>query len=254
MRFSRTTVGLGLVGVCVLAGAGCGGGSSGASTRAATASSSGDAPPSITAQGLGRVTGVPDVLTVAFNLHTEGASAQQTLADNSTQTQSVLDALKGQGVDEKDVRTTNVSVGPRYDNRTPPRISGYAADNSFTVKLRDSSKAGAQIDALVGVGGDAVQVQGIGYSIDDSTALLSSARADAVKRATDQARGMADAAGVTLGGIRSISEVPAESASPFGQTRYADALGGGAAASTAVPLAPGSQELTVSVTVVFDIG
>src|SRR5439155_24731186 len=132
-------------------------------------------------------------------LHTEGASAQDTLADNSARTQSVLDALKEQGVDDKDVQTTNVSVGPRYDTRNPPRIVGYAADNGFVVKLRELGKAGGQIDALVAVGGDALQVSGIGFSIGDPTATLAQARADAVKRAVDQAKQMADAAGAKLG-------------------------------------------------------
>jgi uncharacterized protein YggE len=146
-----------------------------------------------------------------------------------------------------------VSVGPRYNNSNPPRIVGYNADNSFTAKLRDLTKAGAQIDALVGVGGDALQVQGIGYSINDSTELLAQARADAVKRASAQAHQMADAAGVKLGGVRSISEIPPPSGYPLNQFQTADrsALGGGA---TAVPLAAGSQELTLTVTVVFDIG
>jgi uncharacterized protein YggE len=195
---------------------------------------------------------VPDVLTVAFSLHTQGDSAQQTLADNSTQTQGVLDALRAQGIDDKDVQTTNVSVGPRYDNRIPPRIVGYSADNSFTVKLRDLTKAGGQIDALVGVGGDALQVQGIGYSINDSTELLARARADAVKRASEQAQQMADAAGIKLGRVRTISEVPRQTGYPFDQQQFGRSAM--ADASAPVALAPGSQELTLTVTVVFDIG
>lgn len=253
MRLCRSAV---IVGIVAIASAGCGGGgpSSGAKAAVTTATDTAtDRTPSISAQGVGRVTGVPNVLTVAFSLHTQGDSAQQTLSDNSTQTQGVLDALKAQGLDDKDVQTTNVSVGPRYNNSNPPRIVGYSADNSFTVKLRDLSKAGSQIDALVGVGGDALQVQGIGYSINDSTDLLAQARADAVKWATAQAQQMADAAGVKLGPVRSISEVPPPSGYPFDQFLQADrgAAGGGTAA---VPLAAGSQELTLTVTVVFDIG
>ncbi|MEY2423492.1 MAG: uncharacterized protein QOI95_3559 [Acidimicrobiaceae bacterium] len=233
--------------------AGCAGGDTPARGATAAGSTTTDATPSIAAQGVGRVTGVPNVLTVAFSLHTQGDSAQQTLADNSAQTQGVLDALKAQGIEDKDVQTTNVSVGPRYDNRIPPRIIGYSADNSFTVKLRDLTKAGSQIDALVGVGGDALQVQGIGYSINDSTALLAQARADAVKRAGEQAQQMADAAGIELGAIRTISEVPQQTGYPFDQLQFSGRGTGGDAAAS-VPLAPGSQELTLTVTVVFDIG
>jgi len=250
MRLSRVAIGIGFVAALA---AGCGGGGSDPIARAATVQA-GDtqAPPSITAQGVGKATGVPDTITVGFSLHTEGASAQETLADNSGRTQSVLDALKGQGVDDKDVQTTNVSVGPRYDNRNPPRIIGYAADNAFVVKLRDLGKAGAQIDALVGVGGDALQVQGIGFSIGDPTATLAQARADAVKRAADQAKQMADAAGAQLGALRSISEVPVTPANPYQYNSFA-AAGIARDASQPVPIQPGSQDLSVTVTVVFDI-
>lgn len=252
MRITR--VAAGVVVIAVLA-AGCGASgsqSTGAATRVAAASAdSAGRPPSISAQGVGRATGIPDVLTVAFGVHTEGASAQQTLNDNSARTKSVLDALKSQGVADKDVQTTYITVGPRYDPMAPPRIVGFSADNSFTVRLRDLAKAGAEIDTLVGVGGDALQIRGIGYSMNDSTALLAEARADAVKRATEQAQQMAGAAGVKLGRVRSVSEV----AQPFGYPMdRAQALVGAASSSPAsVPLAPGSQDLTLTVTMVFDI-
>src|SRR5205823_3783365 len=110
MRLSRVAIGIGFVAALA---AGCGGGGSGTGARAATTQTADTrALPSIAAQGVGKATGVPDTITVGFSLHTEGASAQDTLADNSARTQSVLDALKEQGVDDKDVQTTNVSVGP----------------------------------------------------------------------------------------------------------------------------------------------
>lgn len=249
----RLAAGAGIVAVLAAA---CGT-NDGRSARAAqpiarVAAGSSDPLPSISAQGVGRASGVPDVLTVAFSVHTEGASAQQTLSDNSEETRAVLDALKSQGVADKDVQTTYMSVGPRYDARTPPRIVGYDAENSFTVKLRDLTRAGAQIDALVGVGSDALQVRGIGYSLNDSTPLLAEARVDAVKRATQQAQQMAGAAGVRLGAVRTISELQPPAGYPL-EGRMMTA--GPVATATAAPVAlePGSQELTVTVSVVFDI-
>jgi uncharacterized protein YggE len=249
MRIYRVAAG---VGIAVLIAAGCSSGG-GDKTRAATASDGTDAPtPSITAQGVGRVTGVPDVLTVSLAIHTEGDTANGTLQENSLRTQQMLDATKAAGIDPKDVQTLNVSVGPRYDftNQSQPRIIGYSADNSFSVKLRDLTTAGKTIDDLSGTAGDFLQVQGVGYSIDDSTELLASARADAVKRAATQAQQLADAAGVKLGGVQSITEVPQVGEVPLSAS----------AASTAdrstldVALAPGSQQVSLTVTIVYDIG
>jgi uncharacterized protein YggE len=132
------------------------------------------------------------------------------------------------------------------------RMQYYGQLNDIEIVSPSAAlETGAQIDALVGVGGDALQVQGIGYSINDSTALLAQARTDAVKRASEQAHQMADAAGVKLGGVRTISEVPLQTGYPFDQLQFS---GRSAAGDVAVPLAAGSQELTLTVTVVYDIG
>ncbi|MDT7538212.1 MAG: uncharacterized protein QOI82_1797 [Actinomycetota bacterium] len=210
--------------------------------------------PSITAQGTGKVTGIPDVLSVSLAIHTEGDTANGTLQENSLRTQQMLDATKEAGVDPKDVQTVNVSVGPRFDFTNPnrPRIIGYSADNSFVVKLRDLTKAGSTIDGLSSLAGDFLQVQGIGYSIDDSTELLTTARADAVQRAATQAKQLADAAGVTLGPVRSITEVP-QNTGPF-PTALAASGAASDQASIPVPFAPGSEQLSLTVTVVYDIG
>ena len=229
-----------------------------ASGDASTAPTGGEGQPpahTITTQAVGKVTGVPDVLSVSFNVHTEGASANDTLRDNSTATQQVIDTAHVAGVKDDDVRTTSVSITPRYDTPTgrAPRIVGYAADNAFVVKLRDKSTIGQTIDALSAAGGDAVQVQGIAYSFDDDTALLDAARKDAVQRARGQAQQMADAAGLHLAGVRTITELGSVSPGPY---PYASAAGAGASAldATAVPVQAGTQQLTLSVEVVFDVG
>ena len=244
----RVAVSVGLVAVL---GAGCGGGGD-SPARAQAAETDTETTPSIAAQGVGRATGVPDVITVEFSINTQGDSAQGTLTENSIRVQAVFDALKGQGVEDKDVQTRNVTVGPRFNDSDPPRIVGYYADNIFTAKLRDLTKAGGQIDALVGAGADYLNVLGIGYSINDTTALLAEARADAVKRAAQQAQQMADAAGSKLGSVRTITEVPQQTGYGF---EDGFALRSAAADSgVPVPLAPGSQELSVTVTVTYDIG
>ncbi len=231
-------------------------------SSAARASSSDSSPPdgsdtpphAITTQAVGKVKGVPDVLNVSFTVHTEGTSANDTLRDNSAATQQVIDAAHGAGISDDDIQTTNVAISPRYDTPSgrAPRIVGYAADNSFVVKLRDPGKNGATIDALSAAAGDAVQIEGIAYSFDDDTKLLDEARKDAVARARAQAQQLADAAGVQLRGVRSVTDV-ATTPPSYGFVNVA-APAAGSARDAAVPLSPGTQQLTMTVTVVFDIG
>jgi len=252
---TKTVLAAGSVALLVLLGAGCASSDKAASEGAAASgapasvASSADAG-GITAQATGKATGVPDLLTVSINAHSEGASAHDTLGANNELAQQVLDTAKAAGVTDADVQTTNVSVGPRYyyPSSGRPRLTGYSADESFSVRLRDRNSAGTVIDQLSAIG-DGIQVQGIGLGIDDDNALLASARADAVAKARAKAEQLAAAAGVSVGAVRSITEAtpPSDQALRYGAAApKADAA--------AVPIAPGTQDLTVTVTVVFDVG
>jgi uncharacterized protein YggE len=97
-----------------------------------------------------------------------------------------------------------------------------------------------------------VRVQSIGFSIDDDSALKAEARTQAVHLAQLQAEQMAKAAGVKLGGIRLISEVPENSSVPV-YDRYAGAPKAAVGASAPAPVEPGQQELSLTVDVVWDI-
>jgi uncharacterized protein YggE len=253
MRTNRTLIPL-LVATGVLALAGCGrdgGGTAAAATplAAAAAPTDGTDTPTIVAQGVGKVVAVPDVLTVSLGIHTQAGKAADALAENNLRTQALLDAIAAHGVDDKDVQTSNISVGPTYGGENFSVITGYQVDNTLTVKLRDLDNAGTVIDEIVVPAGDAIRLQGLGFSVDDPTELMGQARADAVERAAAQAQQLAAAAGVTVGAVRTISEVPTGGELPFAEHM----MGGAAADAASVPIAPGSQELSLQVTVVYEI-
>ncbi len=201
---------------------------------------------SITAQGVGKVTGTPDVMTISLGVETRASSAKDALEQNNAIAADVIGVLKNSGVDPADLQTSRLSVNPSYgDNNT---ITGYQVTNSVTAVLRDIAGAGAVIDAVGQKAGNAARVQQLSFSIDDDSALLAAARADAVKQAQKQAKQLADAAGVTLGAVHSIVESSGSVPMPI----YATADSAGAAAAS-VPVEPGSQELSVVVQVVYDI-
>ena len=200
----------------------------------------------ITARGQGSITGAPDTVTVVLGVQTQGPSAKGALDANTQQAIALIDMLKSRGVAEADLQTSQLSVNPSY-NPANGRISGYEVTNQVTATLHNIAAAGGIIDAAGEVAGDAVRVQQLSFSIDDDSAMRATARADAVKQAQAQARQMADAAGVRLGRIRSISEVSTPPPSPMSRQSM------DAAAGAAVPLQPGTQKLTVSVDVVYDI-
>jgi uncharacterized protein YggE len=204
------------------------------------------APPSVTTRGVGTVRGAPDTLTVALGVQTRAASAAAALADNSTRTTGLLDVLRGRGVADADLRTSRLSINPTYDQNGS--ITGYEVTNEVTATVRDIAGAGALVDAAAQATGDAARVERIAFAIDDDAEPRARARADAVRQAVTQARQLADAAGVTLGPILSITEVTA------GEPPQPAARDSAVAASAAVPVEPGTQDVSVTVEVVHAVG
>jgi uncharacterized protein len=235
----------------VLGAAACSGssGDAAAAPAVATAAASTDDPSTITAVGSGRATGTPDLLTARLGIHTEGATAAGTLNENNLRTQALINTLTQQGVDKKDIQTYYVNVGPRYD--LAGHVTGYQTDDTFTVKLRDLGSAGATLDALANVAGNYIRVQGVSYSLDDDSALKDDARADAVAKAKAQAAQMAQAAGVKLGALKTVTEVKPDTTNPYDFALASDHAAG--SASVPVPLAEGSLDVSVQVSLVYEI-
>jgi uncharacterized protein YggE len=227
---------------------GCGGDSSKSTAKAAlaAATSTGTTGPTINVAGHGEVDGTPDVMTVTMGVQTSDPSAQAALQRNNQRATALINALKAHGVADKDIQTVDLNVSPNFDNRF--HVTGYSASNTVTAKLRDLSKAGSVIDAAALTAGQDVRMQGVSFSIDNTSDLVAKARADAVKDAVAQARQLAAAAGVTLGAIRTIDDTGMNVPSPV----YLGPIHS-AAGTAAVPVQPGSQQLSVDVTVVFDI-
>jgi uncharacterized protein YggE len=202
--------------------------------------------PSITTRGVGTVRGTPDMLTVELGVQTRARSAADALADNSTRTTGLLDVLRRRGVADADLRTSRLSINPTYDQNGG--ITGYEVTNQVTATLRDLAGAGALVDAAAQATGDAARVERIGFDIDDDAEPRARARGDAVRQAVTQARQLADAADVTLGPILSITEVTA------GAPPVPAARDSAVAASAAVPIEPGTQDVSVTVEVVHAVG
>ncbi|WP_232663381.1 SIMPL domain-containing protein [Pseudonocardia sp. TRM90224] len=211
------------------------------------AATGGPAPtPGINARGVGTAKGAPDIVTVDLGVSTRAPSAQAALGANNERAAALIATLKNSGVAEADIRTSQLSVNPTYADGG--RINGYEVNNSVTATLRDIAAAGRLIDAAGEAAGDAVRVNSLQFSIDDDSALRTQARADAVRQAQAQAKQMAEAAGVRTGVILSINEVVTPTPGPYWEVNA-----GAADQKAAVPLQPGTQELTVTVDVVYAI-
>jgi hypothetical protein len=206
-------------------------------------------PRTITVTGTGLVRGTPDVLELLVGVKTRASSAVEALNRNNAQSRRVIDVLRDAGVEDDDLQTANLSITPFYDE-DGTNLEGYTVSNQLSASIRDLDKAGGVIDAATKVAGNEIAVNGVFFSFDDNTELVVKARTDAVKRARLQAEQLAEAAGVELGDLLSLTEDSA----PFGPAvEFERTLGASGEADAAAPIEPGSEQLSVQVTLIYEI-
>jgi hypothetical protein len=199
----------------------------------------------IAATGTGRAFGEPDVAVINVGVNVQRDTVEQARADAATAQTAVIDSLKDNGVADEDIQTVGFSVYPQYDyppNRPQGQIIGYVVSNVVTAKVRDLDTTGKVIDDATVAGGNDAVVQGVSFTIDDPKELQEEARREAVEQAKAQAEQLADAAGVKLGKLLSISE-----SGGF----FPVATGGRSFDSAAqvpeTPIEPGQVEINISV-------
>jgi uncharacterized protein YggE len=200
----------------------------------------------ITVTGTGNVTGTPNQLVLAMGVQVNGLSVGSALARANDAVNRVTAALRAGGVAAADIQTSGLSIWPNYpaSSQTP---SGYAVSESLTATLNSLAAAGAQIDAAVHAGGNATTISGISLNLTDTSSLLAQARARAVADATAKAAQYAKALGEPLGPVVSVTDQANTQPFPAYSAQSA------AAAKASVPISPGTQQLSVSVTAVFAV-
>jgi uncharacterized protein YggE len=210
-------------------------------TLAAAASSA-----RITVTGTGTVTGTPNQLILDMGVQVNGPSVSSALGSADDAVNRVTAALRAQGVAAADIQTSGLSIWPNYPNGSPVP-NGYSVSESLTATLNSLSAAGTQINAAVHAGGNAATVSGVSLHLTDDSSLLAAARTRAVADARAKAAQYAKALGEPLGPVVSITDqAPAAPVQQYG-------MASSAAAGKAVPISPGTQQLSVSVTAVFAV-
>ena len=202
-------------------------------------------PAAISVTGEATVSVPPDLAEIDGGVTSEAKTAREASEANNAAMAKVLQALKGAGIEEKDIRTSRLSLQPQSaPNRSgPSAIAGYRASNRVTVRVRDVTKVASVIDTLVGAGAN--EIGGINFVVSQASKLLDEARERAVADARRKAEIYARAAGVTLGAPLSISEEGNSAPVPYRR------MATGMAASA--PVAQGEETLAVTVSVSWAI-
>jgi uncharacterized protein YggE len=200
----------------------------------------------------GTIKTAPDMVEIAAGVTSEASSARAALDKNSEAMTKVVEALKSEGLEAKDIQTANFSVTPVYEQRPhdrpngkPPSVVGYRVTNQVRITLRDTAKLGAILDKVVSLGAN--QIDSIEFGIEEPEALKDEARKLALKTVTDNAKLYAEAAGIELGPILSITEEESSY-----QPRYAGAAARMEMAKD-VPIEAGTAAVEVRLRVAWEL-
>ena len=204
----------------------------------------------ITVQASGTADVVPDAVRISLSVSVLAETSELALNGASTTAEVVREVLAAQGVDEADIATQSLSVGPEYSytEAEGQKIIGYRASQVFDVLVREADNAGNVVDALVARGGANLSINSTYPIVDDATDGAVAAREEAVKKARAKAEAYAKLLDVELGDLVYLTEVSAPTNIMVGAK--SDAMAENAA--TVIDL--GTQEVTVTIEVRWKLG
>jgi len=204
----------------------------------------------ISVSGSGSAFGAPDVAVFQLGVSVLKPSVKEARQQAASAMQDVVDSMKDNGIEEKDIQTTRFSVYAEYDYRdSEQKLRGFRVTNIVTAKLRDIDKTGDVLDDVIEAGGDLVEVQSVNFTIDDPDDLREEARREAVDDARQKAETLAELAGVKMGKPLSISE----SGGPAPTLYRGEAEMAEAAPAAPTPIEVGEMEVVIDVQIVYAI-
>lgn len=200
---------------------------------------------SVSVEGVGRVSAVPDMAVVQLGVQREAIDADAAMNAASEAMTAVLSRIADAGIEPEDVQTTGVGLSPMWrhsNDGSPPRITGYVASNDLSIRVRDLGMLGDLMSAVVADGANAMN--GLSFEVSDRKELEDQARSAAVEDAAHKARILAGAAGAGLGPVLSLAEGQQGGGPvPVMEMAMSD--------RAAVPVAAGQIDIVVTVRAVF---
>jgi uncharacterized protein YggE len=217
----------------------------------------------ITVSGQGEVFAVPDTGEFSVTVHEDAETVAEAQETATKKVNDIIAYLKGSGVEEKDIKTTNYNVNPKYEysqtvctnNFCPPstqKLVGFEVYQTLSVKVRDTKKAG---ELLTGVGSKgASEVSGLSFTTDDDDALKAEARGQAIADAKAKADALAKDLGVNIVRIVGFNEDTSGYPTPYAYGRGGIAMDAAQSVKAAPPELPvGENKITSNVSVTYEI-
>jgi uncharacterized protein YggE len=207
-------------------------------------------PRTLSVMGEGKVNVTPDIAVMYLSIITRDPSVNKAWDDNNAKAGAAIAAIQGQGVKEADIRSDfSLYQQEKYDQSGQPTGEiTYVVTHTLTVVVRDLTKVGAVLGAAQGAGVNSVG--GVSFSLEDPSPAISQARALAVANARTRADEIAKGLGIKVGKVLTVNEYGGNVPMPVD---YQAKLGIGGGGGSSVPIQVGTWEVSMTVSVVFEI-
>lgn len=217
----------------------------------------------ITVSGTGEVYAKPDLCLVSFSVKNEAKTVAEAMTENTAKMNAIIALMKAQGIEKKDLKTTNFNIYPRYEYRKeevgaetwPPQpegkrvLVGYEITQSLQVKIRNLEKIGEIIQGATDAGAN--QVRNLQFTIDNQDELKKQAREEAIQEAKDKAKELAGQLDIELVRITNFSESGIIPRLPYYDFALQEAAGPGE--TPAPQIETGENKIEVAVSITYEI-
>jgi len=206
----------------------------------------------ITVSATGEVYAKPDLALTSFSVVSEAKTVAEAMAENTAKINDVVAFIKGQGVEEKDLKTTGFNISPRYEwdtewrNRT---LVGYEIRQTLEVKIRDMEKIGAIIQGATEKGAN--EISNLQFTIDNQDELKAQAREEAITEAKTKAKELAEQLGIKL--VKIVNFAESTNYPYYYNYALEKAAGMGGGEESAPQIETGENKIEVSVSIIYAI-
>lgn len=209
----------------------------------------------ITVSATGEIYAKPDLAITNFSVVNEAKTVDEAMAENTKKMNDVINAAKGQGIEDKDLKTISFNISPRYDwneiSLIYPQgkrvLAGYEIQQSLQVKIRNMEKIGSIIQAATDAGAN--EAGDLQLTIDKEDELKKEARAQAIEKAKTKAKELASQLGVKLGKIDYFNE---DNVSYYGYSAKMSPAPAGAGGGTP-QISTGENKIQATVSITYEI-
>ena len=218
-------------------------------------------PAKLTVTGIGDASAKPDIAQFSFSVHAEGADAATAQTQSATAINAIMKYLKDQSIADKDIKTENYTLNPKYKYMQKPCVfggvcppseqtpDGFEVSQTISVKVRKIDTAGVLLTQVGTLG--ATDISGLNFIVDDEEAVKAQARDLAIMDAKAKAQKLADSLGVHLIRIISFTENSGEGYPMYSAPMAELAVGNKAAVAPSIPA--GENKITSNVAITYEI-